>query len=109
MDNKKKTNWFKIGLICLFVIYISLYFMKSSGYYDGAMRQRVEFTDSQIEQFESDIKKGENVDLNEYLKDQNKDYTNAASKLGYVFSKNVDRFLNKGIKEFLKFLGKVLS
>lgn len=109
MEKKKKTNWFKIALLGLFIIYISLYALNVTGYYDGAMRRKVEFTNSQIQQFESDIEKGEIVDLNDYLKEQNKDYTNTVSRFGYAFSKNVDDFLNKGIKDVIKFLGKLLS
>lgn len=109
MDKKKKTNWFKITLIVLFGIYISLYSLNVSGYYNSALRRKVEFTESQIEEFERDIAKGEVVDVNDYLKEQNKDYTNTASRLGYKISKNVDSFLNKGIKDIIKFLGKILS
>lgn len=109
MENKKKTNWFKIIIITLFVVYIALYLLNTNGYYDGATRRKVEFTESQIAKFEADIEKGEAVDLNSYLEETNKDYTNAASKLGYNFSKNVDNFLNKGIKDFIKFLGKMFS
>lgn len=109
MDKKKKTNWFKIVLIVLFVIYMSLYGLNVSGYYDGSIRKKVEFTKEQIEQFEEDIAKGENVDINNYLKDQNKDYTNSASRLGYKISSNVESFFNRGIKDFIKILGKILS
>lgn len=109
MDKKKKTNWFKIIIILLFVAYISLYALNRSGYYDGSIRRKVEFTTDQIKQFEEDIAKGEKVDINDYLKDQNKDFTNNASKLGYTISSNIDSFLNKGIKGIISFLGKILS
>lgn len=106
---KKKINWFKIVFVILFVIYISLYIINANGYYDGATRRRTELTESQIKEFEKDIQDGKEIDVKKYLKDQNKDYTNAASKLGYTFSKNVDNFLNKGIKNVLSFLIKFLS
>ncbi len=109
MEKKKKPNYFKIILILLFIAYISLYTLNVSGYYEGSIRKKVEFTNTQIEEFESDIKKGEAVDIKDYLKDQNKDYTNTASRLGYQISKNVDSFLNRGIKDFFKLLTKFLS
>lgn len=109
MGDKKKTNWFKIILGLLFVAYISLYALNETGYYDGNIRNKVEFTKEQIEEFEKDVANGEVVDLKEYLKDQNKDYTNGASRIGYTISKNVDSFLNKGIKDIINLLGKILS
>jgi len=109
MEKKKKINYFKIILILLFITYISLYALNVSGYYDGSIRRKVEFTNNQIKEFESDIANGETVDIKDYLKDQNKDYTNGASRLGYQISKNVDSFLNKGIKDFFRLLTKFLS
>lgn len=109
MDKKKKTNWFKIILIALFVIYMSLYSLNASGYYDGSMRRKVEFTEEQIKEFEQDIADGKNVEIKDYLKDQNRDYTNGVSRIGYSISTKVNTFFNKGIKEFVKILSKLLS
>ncbi len=109
MDKKKKTNWFKIIMIALFIAYISLYVINKSGYYDGNMRNKVQFTEEQIEKFEEDIAAGEKVDIKDYLKDQNKDYTNNVSKFGYKLSSNIDSFFNSGIQEILKILTMMLS
>lgn len=109
MDSKKKFNWFKLILGVLFVAYASLYALDISGYYDGNRRRKVEFTEEQIREFEKDIAQGVEVDLKDYLDNTNKDYSNGASKIGYTISKNIDTFLNKGIKNILNFLGKILS
>lgn len=109
MEKKKKINYFKIILILLFIIYISLYTLNVSGYYDGSIKKKVEFTSEQIKEFESDIENGEPVDVKDYLKGQNKDYTNGASRLGYQVSKNIDNFLNRGIKNFFKLVMKFLT
>lgn len=108
-EKKKKTNWFKIIMIILFIAYISLYTLNVTGYYDGSIRRKVELTDEQIALFENDIKDGKEIDVNNYLKNQNYDYTNGASRLGYTISTSVDKVLNKGIKEFVKVLNKLLS
>ena len=109
MEGKKKTNWFKIIMVTFFIAYISLFILNLTGYYDGSIRRKVEFTREQIAQFEQDVENGKSVDLNDYLEDQNKNYTNNASKLGYAISSNVDKFLNSGLKEILSILGKLLS
>lgn len=109
VEGKKKINWFKIIITGLFIVYIALYLLNVSGYYDGNIRRKVEFTESQIEEFERDVAKGENIDIKKYLEDQTKDYTNGASRVGYSISKNIDSFFNRGIKEALKILTKLLS
>lgn len=106
---KKKTNWFKLAFLGLFLAYMALYILNMSGYYEGGARRKIEFTNEQIQKFEADIASGEEVDIKEYLKDIEKDYTNSASHLGYMISKNVDALLNRGIKIFLNMLGKVLT
>ena len=109
MEKKKKTNWFKIIIILFFVAYISLYALNISGYYEGSIRRKVEFTSEQITQFENDVKNGETIDMTNYLKDQNKNYTNKVSKFGYKLSTGIDTFLNKGIKSILDILSKLVS
>lgn len=109
MDKKKKPNWFKITLIVLFVAYVSLYFLTVTGYYDGNIRRKVEFTESQIEAFEKDIAAGEKVDIKDYLESQNKDYTNNVSTFGYKVSTNIDKLFSEGIEKILDILSKLLS
>lgn len=109
MEKKNKINWFKIVICLFFIAYISLYILNLSGYYDGSIRRKVELTEEQIRQFEEDVANGENVEITDYLEGQNKDYTNNASRLGYTISKNIDSFLNKGIKDIIDVIGKILS
>ena len=49
MEKKKKRNWFKITIIALFIAYISLYILNVSGYYDGNLRNKIQFTEEQIQ------------------------------------------------------------
>ncbi len=109
MEKKKKTNWFKIILSGLFIVYISLYFLNVSGYYDSRIRRKVEFTEEQIEQFERDVASGEAVDIKDYLKDQNKDYTNKASKFGYKLSTEIDKIVNGTIENIINVLSKLFT
>ena len=109
METKKKPNYVKIIFIGLFFAYIILYVLNVTGYYNGNLRRKVSFTDEQIQQFESDVKNGEKVDLHDYLKDQEKNYTNNASNMGYTISTNVESFLNEGIKKFMNILSKLFT
>ena len=91
-----------IILAGLFIIYISLYFLNVSGYYDSNIRRKVEFTEEQIREFERDIASGETVDVKDYLENQNKDYTNRASRFGYKLSGEIDKIVNGTIEQVVK-------
>lgn len=109
MENKKKPNYVKIVLLGLFFAYLVLYILNISGYYDNNIKRKVSFTDNQIQEFEKDIKKGENIDVRDYLKEQEKNYTNNASNMGYMISTNIESFLNEGIKNFINILSKLFT
>ena len=109
METKKKPNYLKIILIGLFFAYFTLYILNITGYYDGNIKRKVAYTKSQIETFEKDVKNGENIELKDYLKNQEKNYTNNASNIGYAISTNVEAFLNNGIKDIIGFLSKFFT
>ena len=109
METKKKPNYLRILLIGLFLAYIVLYVLNVTGYYNSNIRRKVTFTDEQIKIFENDVKNGEKVDLKDYLKDQDKNYTNNASKVGYAVSTNLENFLNNGIKDIMGILSKLFT
>ena len=109
MDNKKKFNWFKTIMSVLLIAYVALYVLNVSGYYDSNLKRKVEFTQEQIEAFERDVAAGEKVDIKDYLDGQDKDYTNNVSRFGYRLSTNIDEAFNRGLKEVLRFLSKLLS
>ena len=109
MEKKKKTNWLQIILIILFIAYISLSTLNVTGYYDGSIRRKVEFTEEQIKEFESDVESGKKIDINDYLKGQTKNYTNRTSQIGYEFSSSIDSFLNNGLKDIMKVLGRLFT
>lgn len=95
---KKKINWLRIIIIILFIGYISLFLLNKTGYYNSALRKKTELTNEQIKRFETDIRNGKQIDINDYLIDETKDYTNATSNTGYYISTSVEKILNNGIK-----------
>ena len=95
---KKKINWVRIILIILFIGYISLFLLEKTGYYNSAIRKKTELTNNQIKKFEEDVKQGKQIDINDYLIDETKDYTNNTSKAGYYISTSVEKILNDGLK-----------
>ena len=109
METKKKPNYLKLLFIGLFFAYIVLYILNVTGYYNGNIRRKVAFTDEKIAEFEKDIANGEKIDMKDYLKDQEKNYTNNTSNMGYAISTNVESFLNEGIKKVMNILSKLFT
>lgn len=109
METKKKPNYIKITIIGLFILYIILYILKSTGYYEGSIRKKTSLTEVEIKRFEKDIEDGVEVDLKDYLKDQNKNYTNNTSKFGYNVSTKTEYILNEGLKKIVKILSRLFT
>jgi len=107
-EKKKKHNYFKYIFITLFIIYISLYFMNSIGYYD-VNRNKTILTEEKIKEFELDVENGEYIDLNNYIEENNKNYNNHFSNISLKFSDGIDKFLNNGLKQTLKALEKLFN
>ena len=97
-DKKRKINWFKIIMILLFMIFITLYISQATGYYDYYEHRKMVLTKAQMEKFEASVKKGENVVLNDYLKETRKDYNNVFSRAGLSISKAIDGGFDKALK-----------
>ena len=107
-DKKEKKNKFLIILYILFIIYICLYFMNMVGYYD-TNRNRTILTEEKKRQFEIDVSNGKEVDIEDYFKEQKKDYSNNFSNISLYISNSIDIIINKGLKELLKELGKLFK
>lgn len=82
--------------------------MNVIGYYDVA-RNRTVLTEEQIEKFETDVKEGNYIDLNDYLETEKKDYDNGFSNISLNISNGIDNFLNKGLKTAIKALEKLFK
>lgn len=90
---EKKSNIFKTILIAFFIVYLGLYIAGTNGYYENAVKKKALYTQSQIEQFESDIKNNVELDQMDYFQNE-KDYSN---------------FLTLGANNLLNFLRDILD
>ena len=76
MKKNKKNKFFKILFMILFIIYITIYFSQLTGYYEYKNYQKTVLTRNQIKKFESDVKNGRDVKLENYVVNTNKHYQN---------------------------------
>ena len=103
--NKKLT---KFIIVIIVVIFIASYIISESGYYEYTMQQRTIITNEKIKEFEQDIKDNKDIDLIEYLEEQ-QDYSNVFTTLVYNISDNSNKIARKAIKYLFKKLGSLVE
>lgn len=94
---KKKKNWFLRLLFISFIAFLGLYIASISGYYESQVSNKVALTDAAIKKFEEDVLEGKNVDINTYITEENKDYSNSFTDAGDRFSESLQKILTDGI------------
>lgn len=105
----KLNKLFKYFILSSFVIFTALYISQASGYFEYRNSKKVALTNEQIKKFESDVKKGKNVDVEKYIKINNRNYENKISKTGLFISKTSEKVIGKVIEETFKILSKAMG
>ena len=94
--NEKEKLVFKIVIYFIFNIFRFIYIASISGYYEAQVSDKVALTNDAIKDFEQDVLEGKEVDINTYIKEENKDYSNKMTDLGDKFTESVQTFLTNG-------------
>ena len=100
-----KNTLIRIIILSLVVFFLVLVFAEKSGYLKTKEEKNKILTEEQIEIFERDIAQGKKVDINDYVVDNYKDYTNEVSNNFY----RVSLKLEKGVDGIIKFIFKGAS
>lgn len=106
---KKKNKIFKMIFLLCFISYLTFYIAGQTGYYEYNARKKMTFTKEQIEKFEADVKEGKNIDMQEYLKNTDKNYQNKISKATLSLSENISKITRKGINTIFTKIGNAIE
>ncbi len=87
------------GILLIFSI---LFFILVMGYYETAEQKRVLLTEQQINEFEKAIAAGDDVLIEDYLKNNYVDYSNNFSKKMTKISDGIEDTFEKSIKYIFK-------
>lgn len=98
----------KIFLILL-IGFTALYISEKSGYYEFEQHNKKVLTEEKIRQFEHDIDSGKEIDINNYIVKEDKNYDSNISKLGEKISNFMEKTVVLGFKATFKFLNNVLG
>ena len=94
---KKKTL-----IIIVLLIFICCYYVANSGYYEYHLQERTILTNEKIKEFEEDVKNNNNIDVKNYLENEEKDYTNNLTNIVYTISDSGTNMTRKLFKKFFK-------
>ena len=105
----KVYNGVKIITLLLFIIFITLFFASYTGYYDYENRKTKVLTEQQMKKFEEDVKKGVNLDLENYIVKSNNNHQSILSKMGAKTSKTVSTIISSSVNYTFDFLIKFVE
>lgn len=100
---------FKYSFWILFITFLALYFSQATGYIEFKQHKKVVYTKEQIKRFEEDVASGKNVQIEDYMETNQKDYSNRASDFGLSFSETMGRIVKTGIEGFFAVIGKMVE
>lgn len=89
---------FRFLFLILLMTFFTLYLSQATGYYEFTEHKKVVFTNEQIKKFEQDVAEGKNVQIEDYLENQNKNYDNKVSKFGLQLSTMIGKYVKQGLE-----------
>jgi len=102
-------NILKVILLAITIIFLVMFFTSSSGYYEYELNKKSNLTQEAILKFEQDIKDGKEIDINDYIIEDNKDYSNSFSNAGLKISNNIKKIFSEGVKFIFNSIGNIMD
>ena len=94
MKGKKIIKFISMSI---FLVFIMAYVIEKSGYYEYNLQDKKNLTEKEIKRFEEDVKKGKDVDVYKYLKNNKRDYSSNLTRATSNFSINLNDYLIRTI------------
>lgn len=105
----KHKRVFKLFIYLILMLFLFSYIIEKSGYYEYNLQDKKNLTEEEIKQFESDVKNGKDIDINDYLKSNKVDYSNKLTKTASTVSLNLNKYLKKTLNNTFDILGKLIK
>ena len=112
MENKEKNIWgsiFSKIFLALFFTFLALHIAGLSGYYEYELQKKVILTEGKIAKFEQDVTSGNMVDLKDYLKEEEINYSTNLSKAGLYLSDNFSQILKNTVETTFSFINRLVE
>ena len=106
---KLQTKIFRFIFIFTLIVYLTLYFGNEFGYFEYQKQEQAHLTQEQIKKFEQDIKDGKEIDIDNYIVEENKDYSNNFSNVGLKLSNKIKEIFSEGVKFIFNSIGDMVN
>lgn len=93
----------------LFFSFLVLYIANLNGYYENINNKKVTLTEEKIKEFEEDVKNGKKIDVENYVVELKKDYTNKISDFGLFTSKTFAKYFKEVLIGIFSGIDKVVN
>lgn len=100
---------FKAFIWFLFLSFLVLYYAQANGYYQSVNNRKKVLTEDAIKRFEEDVRNGEKIDVNDYLIENKKNYSNKISRFGLYTSEVIGKYFKKGINGIFSNIDKMMD
>ena len=99
----------KIFIAFIFLSFFMTVILSMSGYYQTELQKKMILTNEAIETFEKDVKDGKEIDINNYVEINKKNYDNNFTKTGKYVSKKIEKIISTFINQTLKIILKSIE
>lgn len=99
----------KLVLCLLTLSFLISYIVYETGYYEYKLQNRMVLTKEQMEKFENDVNNGLDVTLNDYIIEENIDYTSNFTEFTAKINNKTSKYIKKSIELIFKKLNKLVS
>lgn len=102
-------NIIKLFILVILFAFFAMFFSSSSGYYEYELNKKTNLTNDAIIKFEQDIKEGKEIDIDNYIVKENKDYSNSFSNAGLKLSNKIKKIFSEGVKFIFNSIGDMVN
>ena len=103
------TKIFKKIFLILLISFTALYISDAAGYSEFKQHNKKVMNEQKIKKFEKDVSEGKNLNLEDYLVDDTKNYSSNISRIGNNISKQIEKYVVTGLNGTFKFLNSVMG
>ncbi len=100
---------FHIFVFILFISFLVLYFSSANGYYEDINNKKTSLTEEKIKEFEKDVKAGKKIDVDNYIVNIKKDYSNFVSDFGLYTSNTFAKYFKIGLNKLFGSVDKMVN
>ncbi len=106
MKKNKIIKYLFLGILFIFII---SYVVEESGYYEYKLKEKTTLTEESIKQFEEDVKTGKDIDINDYIVEDYKDYSNNLTKTTMKISNTINKYVRKSVVSVFRILNRIIE